>query len=140
MSEEVKSFCQIVFSATLLQRYESDGGGGIGCWNPDGTLRIIDRMKDISSCPTSRLRRLGRLHQESANRTKDKDLKASYEKLCASDSPTGAELKANVSREMDRLVTEYKLSALNASRSSRALGEVHARAIPTFKLKRSLIV
>ncbi|KAE8899791.1 hypothetical protein PF010_g20577 [Phytophthora fragariae] len=71
---------------------------------------------------------------------KDKDLKASYEKLCASDSPTGAELKANVSREMDRLVTEYKLSALSASRSSRALGEVHARAIPTFKLKRSFIV
>ncbi|KAE8961988.1 hypothetical protein PR003_g30930 [Phytophthora rubi] len=47
LSEDVKEFCQIVFGATMLKCYGPDGDNSIGCWDPDGTLRIIDRMKYI---------------------------------------------------------------------------------------------
>ncbi|KAE9004442.1 hypothetical protein PR003_g17720 [Phytophthora rubi] len=121
----------------MLKGHGPDGDGGIGCWNPVGTLRIIDRMKDIFKLSQGKYvapEKIGGVY------IKNKDLKASFEKLCASDSPTGAELKADISRDMDRQATEYKLSALSASRISRALREDHARITPTFKLKRLLIV
>ncbi|KAE9352101.1 hypothetical protein PF008_g5618 [Phytophthora fragariae] len=75
---------------------------------------------------------------------KDRDLKASFEELCASDSPAGAELKADITREMERLATEYKLFGFERVKKFHVHSEQFTPendfATPTFKLKRPLIV
>lgn len=149
--------------------------GDIGCWNADGTLRIIDRKKNIFKLSQgeyvapekiegiyikSPLIAQAFVHGDSlknylvaiivpdsevvAKWAKDKGLKASFEELCTADSPAGAELKADIAREMERLATEYKLFGFERVKKFHVHSEQFTPendfATPTFKLKRPLIV
>ncbi|KAL4147322.1 hypothetical protein PRNP1_011078 [Phytophthora ramorum] len=147
--------------------------GDIGCWNPDGTLRIIDRKKNIFKLSQgeyvapkkieaiyikSPLIAQAFVHGDSlksylvsiivpdveivAKWAQDKGLsgdEASFETLCKS-----AELKADITREMESLATEYKLVGFERVKKfhvhSDQFTPENEFATPTFKLKRPLIV
>jgi long-chain acyl-CoA synthetase len=149
--------------------------GDIGCWNPDGTLRIIDRKKNIFKLSQgeyvapekieaiyikSSLIAQAFVHGDSlkhflvgiivpdaevvAKWAKDKGLQASFEEVCASDSPAGAELKADIAREMERLADDFKLFGFERVKKFHVHSEQFTPenefATPTFKLKRPVIV
>ncbi|KUF93736.1 hypothetical protein AM588_10004192 [Phytophthora nicotianae] len=149
--------------------------GDVGCWNPDGTLRIIDRKKNIFKLSQgeyvapekiegiyikSALIAQAFVHGDSMKNylvgiivpdaemvdkwAKDKSLKASFEELCNAESPAGADLKADIALEMERLATDYKLFGFERVKKFHVHSEQFTPenefATPTFKLKRQTIV
>ncbi|POM57699.1 Long-chain-fatty-acid-CoA ligase [Phytophthora palmivora] len=149
--------------------------GDIGCWNTNGTLRIIDRKKNIFKLSQgeyvapekiegiyikSSFIAQAFVHGDSmknylvgiivpdvefvAKWAEEKNIKASFDELCMSGSPAGAELKADIANEMERLATEYKLFGFERVKKFHVHSEQFTPendfATPTFKLKRSVIV
>eukprot|EP00644_Phytophthora_capsici_P015397 jgi/Phyca11/113662/e_gw1.24.259.1 len=149
--------------------------GDIGCWNPDGTLRIIDRKKNIFKLSQGEyvapekiegiyikghLIAQAFVHGDSMKSflvgiivpdeelvtkwAEEKGLKASFKELCDVDSPAGAELKADIAREMERLAIEYKLFGFERVKKFHVHSEQFTPenefTTPTFKLKRPVIV